>query len=218
MKVTSREKVFNVSEIVTLDNILNVGPEMRGLQRRFNIEYMGTKLPQYYTGPGSLDEIELRMIKYLENYRDDNEICKMITLDESIPQELKKSIINAIDQGYSIDWLDAIKLDYERFSNNVCSLLQKASYITDLSFDELILRADYHHKERDYYRFSNSLAELRTTVYLFENGFKKIQLLQSLRKQRNVDIVAIKDDKRFAIDVYHISSQNASPKYGNIEL
>ena len=80
------------------------------------------------------------------------------------------------------------------------SLFQKAGAILGLSSEQLVGAAEWNPADFDPNRFDAMDAELRTVVWLSQEGFANIRLLRS-QGQKKADVTAEKGQTKYAVEV-----------------
>ena len=118
----------------------------------------------------------------------------------SIPASVALHARGIVRDGVSCSLLRSLVEEPAKTPAALNSFFQSAGAILGLTGEPLVRTADWHPKDLDLNRFDAMIAELRTVVWLSEEGFCDIRLLRS-EGQKRADGTAHKAHTKYAVEV-----------------
>jgi hypothetical protein len=132
------------------------------------------------------------------------QIDKWQTSYPNVPQSVARHARKVVSRGIHCSLLRSLTEEPSKTPRAVDSLFRRAGAILGLTANQLIAGTDWHPNDLDSNRFDAMIAELRTVVWLSQEGFSDIRLLRS-RGQTKADATAQRARTKYAVEVACVS-------------
>jgi len=121
--------------------------------------------------------------------------------DCDLPTAIKNHLIRCIHKGKRHRWQDALEEDFDQVVTSTNTIVDAACRNTGRDRDSLLRDTDFDPNDLDPDRLDAAIAELRGINHLRKEGFKNIRLLRAQPGTRTADLVAERNDQKYALDI-----------------